>query len=121
MLFVSEYGREGLVSSACDVYSYGIVLMETFTGRRPSDDMFGGETSLRSWVRRSLLDSMDGVVDSRLMRDEELHFNEKMECVSKIMGLAMDCTVEAPRERMKMKDVLVALKKIKLQFTAILG
>ncbi|KAL8542119.1 hypothetical protein ACS0TY_003105 [Phlomoides rotata] len=116
-----EYGREGLVSSACDVYSYGIVLMETFTGRRPSDDMFGGESSLRSWVSASLPDSMDGVVDSKLMRDEESHFNEKMECVSKVMGLAMNCTVDAPRERMKMKDVLISLKKIKLHYTAILG
>lgn len=110
-----------MVSSACDVYSYGIVLMETFTGRRPSDDMFGGESSLRSWVSASFPDKLEGVVDCRLMREEEWNFSEKMECVSLMMGLAMDCTVECPKERMEMKNVLTALKKIKLRLAAILG
>ncbi|KAL8507859.1 hypothetical protein ACS0TY_018415 [Phlomoides rotata] len=41
-----EYGLEGLVSTRCDVYSYGVMLMETFTRKRPNDDMFGGDLSL---------------------------------------------------------------------------
>ncbi|KAG8365051.1 hypothetical protein BUALT_Bualt18G0062800 [Buddleja alternifolia] len=49
-----EYGLEGLVSTRCDVYSYGIMLIETFTRKMPSDDMFGQDFSLRIWVERSL-------------------------------------------------------------------
>ncbi|XP_041993315.1 receptor kinase-like protein Xa21 [Salvia splendens] len=80
-----EYGNEGVVSSACDVYSYGILLMETFTRRKPTDDMFGGELSLRSWIDAMLPDSVNQVVDSALLREEEEHFTEKMRCVSSIV------------------------------------
>ncbi|KAK8599590.1 hypothetical protein V6N13_077508 [Hibiscus sabdariffa] len=42
-----EYGMGQEISTHGDVYSYGIVLMELFTGKRPTDSMFTGELSLR--------------------------------------------------------------------------
>ncbi|KAI3448763.1 hypothetical protein Pfo_005428 [Paulownia fortunei] len=115
-----EYGTEGIVSRASDVYSYGILLMETFTRRRPSDNMFAGDLSLRSWINATLPNGLRQVVDSNLMRAEETHFTEKLQCVSWIIDLALNCTVQSPRDRMNMKDVLTTLKKIKLHFIAIL-
>lgn len=109
------------MSSACDVYSYGILLMETFTRRRPSDDIFGGELSLRSWINGVLPHSASEVVDSKLMREEEESFAEKIECVTSILALAMACTVESPKDRMKMKNVRTALEKMKLHLIATLG
>ncbi|KAG8365056.1 hypothetical protein BUALT_Bualt18G0063300 [Buddleja alternifolia] len=108
-----EYGWEGLVSPRCDVYSYGIMLIETFTRKRPSDDMFGQDFSLRIWVERSLPNQ---VIDVNLMHPEEEHFDKSMQCVSFILELALKCSAECPRDRINMKEALVELQKIKRQF-----
>ncbi|XP_019077668.1 putative receptor-like protein kinase At3g47110 [Vitis vinifera] len=41
-----EYGSNGIVTTSGDVYSYGIVLMETFTRRRPTDEIFSEELGM---------------------------------------------------------------------------
>ena len=49
-----ELGTEGKVSTSGDVYSFGIMLLEMLTGKKPTDDMFGGEMSLKEWVNKAL-------------------------------------------------------------------
>ncbi|XP_071927420.1 probable LRR receptor-like serine/threonine-protein kinase At3g47570 [Coffea arabica] len=110
-----EYGSEGIVSTRIDVYSFGIVLMEVFSRMRPSDEMFLGDLSLKSWIEDSLPDALQ-VVDANLIRPEDEHFTHKLKCVLLIMNLALNCCRESPRERMNMKDVLAELLKIKNQF-----
>ncbi|CAK9155872.1 unnamed protein product [Ilex paraguariensis] len=113
-----EIGLEGLVSTRGDIYSYGILVMETFTRRKPIDEMFAGDLSLKQWVKDSLPDGIIQVIDANLLRPEEEHFAEKAHCVSSIMELALNCSAESPAERINMKDVAAALKKIRQQFLA---
>ncbi|CDP11033.1 unnamed protein product [Coffea canephora] len=110
-----EYGLEGLISTRSDVYSFGIILMETFTKRKPKDEMFTEELNLRRWIQECLPDSVIQVIDADLLHPKDKTVQRKIECVSSILKLSLSCTTDAPEERINMKEVLGALQKIKLQ------
>ncbi|KAJ0082080.1 hypothetical protein Patl1_10486 [Pistacia atlantica] len=108
-----EYGREGLVSGKGDVYSYGIVLMETFTGKKPTDEIFAEERNLKQLVSESLQSSVMEVVDKNLLCREDEHFAVKEQCVSSILSLAMECTEESPEKRINSRVIVPRLLKIR--------
>ncbi|KAK4487034.1 hypothetical protein RD792_006349 [Penstemon davidsonii] len=109
-----EYGSGGLVSTFADVYSYGILLMETFTKKRPTDELFLGELTMKRWVSESFPNSIMHIVDTELLNaDEEYSVKYNIEeCLTSIMELAIECTSDLPDERPNMKDVHVRLMKI---------
>ncbi|KAH9714592.1 protein kinase domain-containing protein [Citrus sinensis] len=100
-----EYGREGRVSTNGDVYSFGIMLMETFTGKKPTDEIFNGEMTLKHWVNDWLPISTMEVVDANLLSQEDIHFVAKEQCVSFVFNLAMACTVESHEQRINAKEI----------------
>ncbi|KAG6639470.1 hypothetical protein CIPAW_10G103000 [Carya illinoinensis] len=110
-----EYGSEGVVSTRGDVYSYGILLMETFTRKKPTDGMFIGELTLKHWVDESLLTSILDIVDANLLRNEKDHAAME-DCISSVMRLALDCCAELPIQRINIKNVLATLNKLKSKF-----
>ncbi|KAL4637521.1 hypothetical protein ACB092_03G082500 [Castanea dentata] len=116
-----EYGSLGIISTRGDVYSYGILLMETFTRKNPTDEMFAGDLSLKSWVKQSLPLSVIKVIDANLLKRGEVDFSAKLDCMLSIIELAMDCSTEAPEERINMIDVMTKLKNIKSKFLKDVG
>ncbi|XP_057803801.1 receptor kinase-like protein Xa21 [Salvia miltiorrhiza] len=113
-----EYGLEGLVSTRCDVYSYGVMLIETFTRKRPSDDIFCGDMSLKRWVELSLLEIPDEVIDANLVMNlEEEMIDKNMQCVSSILELALKCSADSPGDRINMKQAHAEVQKIKHRFS----
>ncbi|KAM5587930.1 hypothetical protein ABKV19_006401 [Rosa sericea] len=113
-----EYGLEGIVTRRGDVYSFGILLLETFTNRKPTNEMFDGEMSLKQWVENALFaDAIVEVVDTTLLGIEEDHsFVSKRECISSIMRLALACCAKLPEERINMQEALATLDKVKIKF-----
>ncbi|KAK2967077.1 hypothetical protein RJ640_014016, partial [Escallonia rubra] len=98
-MFDVEYGLGGLVSTSSDVYSYGIMLMETFTRTKPTDEIFARGMTLRLWVKESLPNEVIKVVDMDLRRQGEEHLTKDMRCLTSIMELALECTKEPAEER----------------------
>ncbi|XP_047306333.1 probable LRR receptor-like serine/threonine-protein kinase At3g47570 [Impatiens glandulifera] len=102
-----EYGSEGMVSTNGDVYSYGIMLMETMTGKKPTEEMFNESRTLREWVKESYPDSVFEVIDASIF------VLGKKDCCSSIIEVALNCSREGPGERISMKEVVLTLSKIK--------
>eukprot|EP01018_Ginkgo_biloba_P020251 Gb_31861 [translate_table: standard] len=112
-----EYGQGGMVSAKGDVYSYGILLLEMLTRRRPTDDMFSGGLNLQKWVNMAFPERLVEVVDECLftnVSDDEQH--KTYECVREMMGVGLACTKEMPQHRPQMTDVVRALESIREAF-----
>ncbi|GLJ28885.1 hypothetical protein SUGI_0569330 [Cryptomeria japonica] len=110
-----EYGLGGRVSTKGDVYSYGILILEMITRKRPDDDMFVGDLNLQKWVRLAFPDRLADIVDSELLKD----VNENMEdnrCLVSFIQVGLLCSAESPRERPSMRDVANALGSLKTSF-----
>ena len=71
MLLVSEYGLGNEVSTHGDVYSFGILLLEMLTGKRPMGNEFRETIELRNYVQRALPERMSTFVDQQLLTETE--------------------------------------------------
>ncbi|KAK0578731.1 hypothetical protein LWI29_015331 [Acer saccharum] len=109
-----EYGSEGIVSARGDVYSFGILMIETFTRKKPIDNMFEERLSLQCWIKEALPHSVTQVADSNLLVEENLP--AKKDCILSILQVALDCTVELPKSRLDITKVLGELENIKTKF-----
>ncbi|CAL5376598.1 unnamed protein product [Camellia sinensis] len=111
-----EYGSEGRVSTKGDIYSYGIMLLEAFTRKKPTDEMFTEALSLKQWVNASLPDQVMEVVDGGLLRIEDgRDAIANKDYLLAIMETGVECAAELPERRTDIKDVVTKLNKIKLQ------
>ena len=110
---------EGKVSTKGDVFSFGVMLLEMFTGKKPTDDMFGEERSLREWVSEALEQNATiEIVAPALLTIEDQHFSAKVQCLLSIFELAMKCSAVSADERINMIEATTALHKIYAAFAA---
>ncbi|XP_040936577.1 probable LRR receptor-like serine/threonine-protein kinase At3g47570 isoform X2 [Gossypium hirsutum] len=111
-----EYGSRGIVSEKTDVYSFGILMMETFTGKKPTDDIFNVEMNLRRWIFESLPHAVDRIIDVTLLQHDQENIAAKATCIKSIMELACFCTADSFSKRKTMEKVEIELGRIKTRF-----
>ncbi|KAK4394049.1 putative LRR receptor-like serine/threonine-protein kinase [Sesamum angolense] len=113
-----EYGTSNLVSTQGDVYSYGILLLEIFTNRRPTDDSFKEYVSLHSFVCTALSDDVMKIIDPLIQEEHDKNFNKIKDCMVSVLSIGVACSKDLPRDRMSMTNVVHELHKIKNRYLA---
>ena len=141
----------GEASIEADVYSYGILLLEMFLGKRPTDDMFKDGLNLHNFAKMALPEKLVQIVDPILLPREvdeaptaiveDRVYNNGNEiqveveaqgipnlcqmdpnvhkCLVSILETGLACSMESPKDRMKMKEVTRELHLIKNTFLGI--
>ena len=119
---VAEYGMGNEVSTNGDVYSYGILLLELFTGKRPTDGMFIDGMDLHKLAKLALPERVMEIVDQNLLEEEEgasinssnqMKIEKISKCLSLIFRIGVACSEQSPRERMTIADAVRELHLVK--------
>ena len=102
LLLISEYGVGNQVTTLGDVYSYGVLLLEMFTGKRPTDIDFGDVFGLRKYVQMALPGKMANVIDQWLLPEMENDKQDKsnsnksrdlrIACITSILRIGLSCS-----------------------------
>nr|GMC73395.1 probable LRR receptor-like serine/threonine-protein kinase At3g47570 [Ipomoea batatas] len=134
-----EYGIGAKASTFGDVYRFGILLLEMFTAKRPTNALFmNGECeSLYEYVEAALLEKVMKIVDPlllacqesnlRIRQNEELENDDNLVEVEEskvhnfflsIFKIGLTCASRSPMDRMRINEVSRELEKIKKAFFA---
>lgn len=101
-----EYAMWGKVSESCDVYSFGILLLEIISGRKPIEKLSGGvKRDIVQWATPYVeKGAYNHIADPRLKGKFD-----RAQVKSSVM-IAMKCTDNSPENRPTMTQVVDWLK-----------
>ncbi|KAK9919826.1 hypothetical protein M0R45_028401 [Rubus argutus] len=108
-----EYGQGVEVSAKGDVYSFGVMVLEMITRKRPTSNVFSDEVDLRKWVNSSYPDHVLDVVDGTLKEIKSTNgaLDELEKCCTQMLDVGLMCTEENPQNRPAMSFVAHKLKQ----------
>ncbi|CAE5960011.1 unnamed protein product [Arabidopsis arenosa] len=106
-----EYASSGKLTDKSDVFSFGVVLLELITGRRPVDKSqpFADDDSIVDWAKPLMIQvlndgNFDGLVDPRLENDFDI--NE----MTRMVACAAASVRHSAKRRPKMSQIVRAFE-----------
>jgi serine/threonine protein kinase len=113
-----EYSKSLRLTVKCDVYSFGVLLLELVTGKDPSR---GRSFNLVAWVETRLrkttttTKTCSDLFDSRFLKEQQAVStsieNNYSSHMLKVVHLALRCTNSSPEQRPSMDEVAEQLSK----------
>lgn len=123
----------GNASTDGDSYSYGILLLEMFTCKKPTDEIFVDGLNLKKFAGAVYENRVMEVVDPKLIQgghdaettdsssvntsdsnSTESDWQQRKEkCLEAIIQVGLSCAADAPRERLNMREALTKMHVIK--------
>ena len=127
----------GQISTLGDIFSYGILLLEMFTGKKPIDEMFIDGLSIHRFTSIALPEHVMDIVDptmfyeedeedvderneddieDRAIIEEEPHLNvcsRIKDCLISIFEIGLSCSTTSPNERMPTNVVVTEMNAIR--------
>jgi serine/threonine protein kinase len=113
---ITEYGEGSSVSTLGDVYSLGILLLEMFTGRSPTDDMFKGSFDLHKFSEDALPERIWEIVDTTMWSHTNINDITTAgteNCLVSVVALGISCSKKQPRERTPIQVAAIKMHDIR--------
>ncbi|CAN6178567.1 unnamed protein product [Urochloa humidicola] len=113
-----EYGMGYKISTGCDVYSFGVLLLEMLTGIRPTDANFTNGMSLHKLVRSAYPNGLCEVLDPYMSQEEDHVFAALtlQSYLTPLVEIALVCSMDLPKDRPGMRDVCAKIIEISKAF-----
>ena len=109
-----------------DIYSFGILLLEMMTGKRPTDLMFQEGLNLHSYMQTAFPDHVMEIVEPSLLSvyEEAANINHRyrvddanrrkrlVDGMISLARIGLTCSKESPKDRMGISSIVHELHNI---------